>query len=187
MRKIKFSIPITIDGFIEGPQRELDWVIPDDELHDFATHLMLNADLLLYGRITYQLMAGYWPTATSDANATEAMKRFATALNPKRKIVYSTTLKQVDWNTQLVKQFDPEKVRQLKSEVGSDILLSGGAGMAQEFFNHGLVDEYIPVIQPTAIGKGKALFSEIKKLPALELMWSQRFQSGAVALGYRVN
>ncbi len=186
MRKIKFSIPITLDGYIEGPQQELDWVIADDELHDFASQLIENADLLVYGRVTYQLMVDYWPTATTDGNATEAMKRFANTLNPKRKIVYSTTLKQVNWNTQLVKRFEPEKIRQLKSEAGSDILLSGGAAMAKEFFKHGLVDEYIPIIQPVAIGNGKALFNGIQDLPGLDLLWIQRFHSGAVALCYRV-
>ncbi len=187
MRKIIFSIPITIDGFIEGPNRELDWVIADDELHDFAAQLMENADLLLYGRVTYQLMAAYWPTATSDPNASEGMKRFANTLNPKRKIVYSKTLNHVNWNSQLERAFNPNEIRAMKAQAGRDILLSGGATIAKQFFKHGLVNEYIPIIQPAAIGQGNAIFSGLEKSPTLEFSWSQRFHSGAVALCYRVN
>jgi len=185
MRRIIFSIPITLDGFIEGPKRELDWVIPDDELHDFYTGLLKNADLLIYGRVTYDLMASYWPTANSDPNATESMKRFANTLNPMRKIVFSKTLKQVGWNTQLLPSFSPEIIRELKAQPGSNILLSGGATMAQLFIKHGLVDEYQPVIQPVSIGKGNRLFEGIEEQLKLDYQWSKQFNSGAVALCYR--
>jgi dihydrofolate reductase len=186
MRKIIFSIPITLDGFIEGPQRELDWVIADDELHDFYTNLLQEADLLIYGRAAYELMANYWPMATADPKATEGMKRFANTLNPMQKIVFSTTLHNAGWNTQIINTFDPEAIQTLKTQPGGTILLSGGATMARSFFEHGLVDEYIPLIQPTAIGSGKALFTGMTSQPKLEFKWSQRLSSGAVALGYRI-
>ena len=187
MRKIIFSIPVSLDGFIEGPQRELDWVIADDELHDFATNLLKDADLLLYGRVTYELMANYWPNAPSDPQATESMKRFANTLNPMRKIVFSRTLQQVDWNTQVRKKFDPDDVRFLKEQAGKNIALSGGAQIAAEFFKYGLVDEFVPIVQPVAIRRGKALFSGLQNLPKLAFQDSQRFGSGAVALRYRIN
>lgn len=187
MRKIILSTPITLDGFIEGPRQELDWVIADDELHDFYAGLIDSADLLIYGRVAYELMVNYWPTATSDPNATEAEKRFANALNPKHKIVYSKTLKQVAWNTELRGTFSPDEIRALKAQDGGDILLGGGASMAQEFFRHGLVDEYLPVIQPVAIRSGKALFNELQELPRLDYMWNQRFRSGTVAICYHMN
>lgn len=187
MRKIIFSIPITIDGFIEGPNRERDWVIADDELHDFYTNMMQDGDLLIFGRVTYELMAGYWPTAPSDPNATEAEKRFANTLNPKKKIVFSRTLGHVDWNTQLVRDFDPQDIKIMKSQPGGNILLSGGASMAQVFFKYELVDEYIPVIQPVAIGNGKALFDGLQELPKLAFKGYQRHHSGALALRYQVN
>jgi dihydrofolate reductase len=187
MRKIILSIPITLDGFIEGPHRELDWVIPDDALHDFYTNLMQGADLILYGRVTYELMAGYWPSATSDLNATPSMQRFAQTLNPMRKIVFSRTLKQVGWNSELRSTFNPQEIRTMKTEPGADILLGGGAAIAQAFLENHLVDEYIPVIQPVAIGSGKALFGGLSGLPYLELLWSQRFASGAIALSYKLD
>jgi len=187
MRKIIFSIPITLDGFIEGPNRELDWVIPDDELHDFYTQLLQSADLLIYGRVAYELMVSYWPTANSDPNATESMKRFASALNPLRKIVFSTTMKQAGWNTQVMRTFSPDEIQRLKTQPGKDILLSGGATIAQVFFKHGLVDEYLPVVQPVAIGEGKALFAGLPEMLKLDFQWNRRFSSGAVALCYRMN
>jgi dihydrofolate reductase len=187
MRKITFSIPITLDGFIEGPHGELDWVMADDELLDFYTSLLENGDLLLYGRVTYELMASYWPTAAADPKATPGMQHFAHALNPMRKIVFSKSLKEVGWNTQIASAFIPEEIQAMKAQPGSTILLSGGASMAQAFFEHRLVDEYIPVIQPAALGNGKALFSGIMGMPKMDFQWSRRFSSGAVALCYRMN
>lgn len=187
MRKIVLSVPITLDGFIEGPHRELDWVIADDELHDFYTKLLQDADLLIYGRVTYELMVNYWPMAPSDPNATGSMKHFAETLNPMRKLLYSTTLKQVGWNTQLRSSFNPQEIQELKSQPGKNILLSGGATLAQEFIKQGLVDEYIPMIQPAAIGNGKTLFGNLAQQLSFAYQWSQRFQSGAVAISYHLD
>jgi dihydrofolate reductase len=187
MRKIIFSIPVTLDGFIEGPQRELDWVNADDELHDFYTDLLRTGDLVLFGRVTYELMVNYWPMAPTDPKASESMKRFANTLNPLRKLVYSKTLNSVGWNSQVVETFNPKDILELKSQTGKNILLSGGATMAQAFFNNGLVDEYIPVIQPVVIGSGKALFGGLEKSLNLSFLSSQRFRSGAVAIRYKLN
>jgi dihydrofolate reductase len=187
MRKIIFSIPITLDGFIEGVQHELDWVMADDELHDFYTELLQNGDLMLFGRVTYTLMAGYWPAAASDPASTPGMRRFANALNPMRKIVFSKTLTEVGWNTQIIHDFIPEKIQAMKAQPGGAILLSGGAMLAQAFFKHRLVDEYIPVIQPAALTHGKGLFSDLSDMPKMDFQWNRRFSSGAVALCYRMN
>ena len=108
MRKIIFSIPVTLDGYIEGPHQDLNWVVADDELHDFYSQLLQSADLLIYGRVTYELMVNFWPTATSDPKATESITRFANTLNPMRKIVFSKTLDQVGWNTKVIHSFDPD-------------------------------------------------------------------------------
>ena len=183
MRKIIFSIPITLDGFIEGPNRELDWVIADDDLHDFYSNLLEKADLILFGRITYELMLGYWPTAPTDPGITPAMLRYAETVNPMKKIVYSKTLKKVDWNAQLQEAFLPEEILNLKNQPGRDILLGGGATLAGLFIQHGLVDEYQLVVQPVAIGKGKALFRNQDQLK-LDYSWSRPFPSGAIALCY---
>jgi dihydrofolate reductase len=162
MRKVIFSIPITLDGFIEGPHRELDWVIADDELHDFYSDLLNTSDLILYGRVTYELMANYWPIAPDDPTISMGMLRFANTLNPMKKIVFSKTLR---WF----------------------ILLGGGASIAKLFIEYGLIDEYQLVVQPVAIGEGTSLFGGIKDMHKLEYLWYRPFQSGAVALCYRPN
>jgi dihydrofolate reductase len=187
MGKIILSTPITLDGFIEGPNRELDWVIADDELHDFYTDLLCKADLLLYGRVTYELMVDYWPKAGSDPNATKAEKRFANTLNPMRKIVFSKTMKQANWNTSVKRDLIPEEIIKIKSETKKDILLSGGATLAKVFISYDLVDEFQLVVQPVAIGAGNSLFAGIKKAPKVDFERCQRFQSGAMALCYRTN
>ena len=186
MRKIIFAINTTLDGYFEGPNKELDWTIADAELHDFYSDLLQNADLLIYGRVTYQMMLDYWPTAPTNPHATPDEIRFANTLNPKPKIVYSTTLKQVGWNTQLRSTFDPQEILELKSQPGSDILV-GGPALARVFLSHGLVDEYMPMIHPVAIGSGNAVFAGMASLPRLETLGSQCLTSGAVAMRYRVH
>jgi len=185
MRKIKFSIPITLDGYIEGPHHELDWMIPDDELHDFYTSMLGNADLMLYGRVTYQLMQNYWPTAPTDPHATPAMHRFANAINPIRKLVFSKTLKETGWNAQIVHALNTSEINQLKNQPGADILLGGGANLARQFMQQGLVDEYQLVLMPVVIGSGTALFRDVTGLPKMDFQWSRTFASGAVVICYR--
>jgi dihydrofolate reductase len=185
MRKVIFSIPITIDGFIEGPHRELDWVIADDDLHEYYARLLKTAGVILYGRVTYELMAGYWPTISNDPTATASELNFANALNPLPKIVISNTLQNVGWNTTVWKAVIPEEINQMKSEPGGDILLGGGATLAQSFIRNGLVDEIELMMQPVAIGAGKALFQGIDGGLKLKYLRSQVFRSGAVAICYQ--
>lgn len=185
MRKIILSIPITLDGYIEGPHRELDWVIADDDLHDFYAHLLQNADLLLFGRVTYELMVGYWPNARSDPSITPGEARFADAINPMPKIVYSKTLEHVGWNTQVIRSADPEEIKKMKAKPGRDILLSGGATLARVFIQNGLVDEYQLMVQPVVIGAGTALFGGIRDMLKLDYLWNKPFNSGAIVLCYR--
>lgn len=187
MRKVIFSIPITLDGYIEGPHQELDWVLADDELHDFYTQMLKNADVILYGRVTYELMANYWPTATTDSSIPESMARFANTLNPMSKVVFSRTLKNVGWNTKLVDSLIPEEIIKMKSEDGGDILLGGGASIAQAFIQHKLIDEFQLVVQPVAIGRGKPLFNGIDDVLKMHFTWSQPFHSGAIALCYHLD
>jgi dihydrofolate reductase len=185
MRKIIFSINTSLDGYYEGPHKELDWSIADAELHDFYSDLLGGADLLIFGRVVYQMMLDYWPNAPSDPDATPSEKRFANTLNPKPKLVYSKTLRQVGWNTQLRNTFNPQEILGLKSQPGSYILVSSAA-MARVFFSHGLVDEYMPMIHPVVIGSGNAVFAGMTTLPRLETLESHRLASGAVSMRYSV-
>jgi len=185
MRKVILSIPITLDGYIEGPHKELDWVVADDDLHNFASDLLDNTDLVIYGRLTYELMLRYWPTAPADPSLSKGMLRFANTINPMQKIVFSSTLKNVGWNTQVIDTFKPDDIMKIKAQSGRDIVLGGGAALAQAFIQHGLVDELQLLIQPVAIGDGKPLFKGIQGMHKLDLIWSRTFNSGAVAICYR--
>ena len=185
MRKNILSIPITLDGYIEGPNRERDWVIADDELHDYHTHLLENADLVLFGRVTYELLANYWPTATSDPSLPAGMRRFAEAINPMPKVVFSKTLSDVGWNTKIAKSIDPQEIKELEKQAGGNMVLLGGATTTQTFIQHGLMDELQLLVHPVAIGSGKPLLGDIHSLQKLDFLRRQVFQSGVVALCYQ--
>ncbi|MGE5123935.1 MAG: dihydrofolate reductase family protein [Acidobacteriaceae bacterium] len=185
MRKIILSIPITLDGYIEGPHRELDWVNADDDLHDYFTQQLKNTDLLLFGRVAYELLASYWPNATSDPNLPRGMVDFANTINPLPKIVFSRTLEDAGWNTSIRRSIIPAEIVEMKNQPGKDIGLSGGASIAQAFLHHALVDEIRLMVQPVAIGNGKSLFGGLGDSLKLELLSQQAFESGAVALCYR--
>jgi dihydrofolate reductase len=133
------------------------------------------------------LMASYWPTAPGDSSLPKSMIRFANTLNPMPKIVFSKTLTNVGWNTQVVNDVVPEEIVKMKAEPGQSILLCGGASIAKTFIEYGLVDEFQLVVQPVAIGAGKPLFGGITDKLKLDFKWSQPFHSGAVALCYQLD
>jgi dihydrofolate reductase len=178
---------VSLDGFFEGPNRELDWSIADDDLHDFYADLLSHADLIIFGRVVYEMMASYWPTASTDPNATLGMRRFAEALNPMAKIVYSTTITHVGWNTRLLWQFLPEEFMQIKASTPGIILLGGGANLVETFIKNRLVDEIQLVVHPVALGAGRALFPRLDQVRTLQFQWIKPFPSGAVALSYLVD
>jgi dihydrofolate reductase len=184
MAKVILSMNITLDGFFEGPHHELDWTIADADLHDFYADLLTHANLIIFGRVTYEMMASFWPTASTDPNVPPAMRRFAEALNPMEKMVYSTTLTQAGWNTRVVRQFLPEEFMKIKANTQGVILLGGGASLVHTFINNRLVDEILLVVHPAAIGAGKAFFQDIDHELNLQYQWIKPFPSGAVALSY---
>ncbi|NJD60864.1 MAG: dihydrofolate reductase, partial [Anaerolineae bacterium] len=185
MAKVILSMNISLDGFFEGPHHELDWSIADEYLHDFYADLLSHADLIVFGRVTYNMMASYWPTASNDPNISSGERHFAEALNPMAKIVYSTTLTKVDWNTRLMRQFLPEEFMKIKASTKGVILLGGGASLVQPFIENHLVDEIQLVVHPVEIGAGKPFFQDLDHVVNLHLQWIKPFPSGAVALSYR--
>ncbi len=162
-------------------------MIADDDLHDFYTDLLKSTSLILYGRVTYELMASYWPTASADPSLPPAMLRFANAINPIYKLVFSTTLKQAGWNTQVVNHLDPEAIKNMKATTQGNILLGGGASLARTFIELGLLDEIQLMVQPSVIGAGKGLFQGLDQGLKLVYQWIKPFPSGAVALSYALD
>lgn len=183
MRKIVLMMSVSLDGYVEGPNREIGWHRVDEELHRHFNEEISRFGALLDGRVTHELMAAYWPTADQDPASTPTEAEFAGIWRDIPKIVYSRTLERADWNTTLVRDVVPEEVRALKEQPGGDLGL-GGADLAASFLRHDLVDEFRIYVHPVLIGRGKPLFAETDALAALRLAETRAFGNGVVLLRY---
>ncbi|MFF2995844.1 dihydrofolate reductase family protein [Streptomyces sp. NPDC057950] len=183
MRKIVLMMSVSLDGYIEGPHREIDWHRVDAELHRHFNEEISRFGALLDGRVTHELMAAYWPTADQDPASTPTEAEFAGIWRDIPKIVYSRTLERADWNTTVVRDVVPEEVRALKEQPGGDLGL-GGADLAAAFLRHDLVDEFRIYVHPVLIGAGKPLFPQTDALTALRLTETRTFGNGVVLLRY---
>ena len=182
MRKVFFAINITADGYCGHTDG-----IADEELHDFFTGLLRSAGVILYGRITYQLMVPYWPDIARNRSEAGATYEFARVFDSLEKVVFSTTLSHVEGsNTRISRAGIAEEVLALKGQPGKDIAV-GSLSIASQLSALGLIDEYHFVVHPVMAGKGPRLFETVKLKDRimLELIGSKTFGSGAVALHYR--
>lgn len=178
MRKIIAAINITLDGFCDHTAG-----IADDELHQHYTDLLNNSGTILYGRITYQLME-YWPPIVKNPTGIKSVDDFAVAIDNISKIVFSHTLKTVDWkNTKLATNDLKEEVLQLRQQEGKDILI-GSPGLISALTQLGLIDEYQLCVHPVILGKGLPLFKNINEKIILKLLKTKTFNSGAIVLYY---
>jgi len=184
VRKVVFGINITADGYCSHTDG-----IADEELHDFFTGLLRNAGIILFGRITYQLMVPYWPDIAKNQSETGPTKEFARVFDSLDKIVFSTTLKHVEGaNTRIVAANVEQEVLLLKQQPGKDISV-GSLSIASQLSARGLIDEYHFVVHPVIAGKGPRLFDTVKLQETLRLDFIdlKTLKSGVVALHYRKN
>ena len=182
MRKVVFAINMTADGYCSHTDG-----IADDELHRYFTAVLRDASLLLFGRVTYQLMVPYWPDIARRQSDTEATNEFARVFDSLEKVVFSRTLKQVEaHNTRLVHAHLAEEVLGLKQQPRKDICV-GSLSIASQLSERGLIDDYQFVVHPVVAGKGPRLFETVKPQETLRLdfIGSKTFRSGVVALHYR--
>ncbi|RXS72016.1 dihydrofolate reductase [Streptomyces sp. TM32] len=184
MRKIVLTMSVSLDGFIEGPHREIDWHRVDDELHRYVNAQLRTMGGFLSGRVTHELMAGFWPTADADPSSTGPMVEFAGIWRDMPKIVFSRTLERADWNTTVMRDVVPEEIRALTAQPGGDLALSG-ADLAAAFRRHDLIDEYRLYVHPVLIGRGKPLFTPSDTIADLQLADTRTFGNGVVLLHYR--
>jgi len=178
MRKVIVSNLASVDGFFEGPNKELDWHVVDDEFHVYAKQMLRRADVLLFGAATYKLMAAYWPNAPAD--------EIADKMNGLPKIIFSKTLKKADWNnSRVVSGGIQEEISRLKKESGKDLVVLGSAKLASFLLQLGLVDEYRVIVNPVLLGKGRPLFGDIPERIRLKLQATKVLASGVVILSYQ--
>jgi dihydrofolate reductase len=181
MRKIVLHMSVSLDGFFEGPDRELDWHLVDDELHTYFNEQLAPMSAFLNGRVTYELMAEFWPTADTDPGSTGPMAEFARIWRDMPKVVFSRTLERAEWNATVRHDVDPEEIRTLEQEPGGDMAL-GGADLADTFRRHDLIDEYRLYVHPVLLGRGRQLFGPADAPSGLRLVETRTFGNGVVLL-----
>jgi dihydrofolate reductase len=183
MRKIVYSMNVSLDGFVEGPDRELDWSAPDEELHRFWNEQTRGVGTSLYGRRLYELMAAYWPTADEDPSVPDHVAEYARIWRDTPRVVFSSTLEEVGHNSRLVRGDAVEEVRRLKREPGNDMEV-GGPTLAATLVRAGLVDEFGLVVHPVVLGGGTPFFPPLAEPLRLRLIETRTFASGVVYLRY---
>ncbi len=179
MRKLIAGLNMSLDGFCDHTA-----MIADEEIHQHYTDLLKESDTLLYGRITYQLMESYWPSVVKNPSGNRPMDDFAAAIDQIQKIVFSRTLKTVNWkNSILKKEIIKEEISELKHQAGRPIL-AGSPSLIVALSQLDLIDEYQIGIQPTVLGSGLVLFKNIRKRMDLKLVKTKTFGCGAIMLYY---
>ena len=179
MRKLVMAINISLDGYADHTV-----AIADDELHEFFSELLDETGIELFGRVSYQMMASYWPHAHEDPAASQSILDFADKFNAIPKIVFSGTLEKAEWsNTTLVRSDALEYVARLKETERKDLYV-GGITLASSLMRHGLIDEYRLLVHPVVAGKGRRLFEDVHERFKLSLVSSKTFKSGVVVLHY---
>jgi dihydrofolate reductase len=183
MRKVIFSMGASLDGFIAGPDGEIDWSAPDEELHRFHNQQMREIGAHLCGRGLYETMV-YWETADQNPSAAEYELEFARIWKDLPKIVFSQSLEKVEGNARLVRDGVAEEVAKLKEQPGNDLAV-GGAGLASSLTKLGLIDEYRLFVSPVVLGGGTPYFPALDDRINLELVETRTFNSRVVYVRYR--
>ena len=190
MRKVILYMMMSVDGYIAGPNNELDWMVPIEDEAAIEMGLINTVDTALIGHGSYKDMAGYWPAAAENPSTSKGEAEFARKMNAITKLVFSQTEEKLEWqNAQqvLVRDNDDlaEQVAKLKRRPGKDMVLYGGVRLAQTFAQLGLIDEYRLVVHPVILGSGKPLFKDIQDKTNLKLVNTQHDNSGTVLLNYQ--
>lgn len=186
MKKVVLLMHTSLDGFVAGPDGEMDWISMEEAIFEDAIGLANSADAALYGRVTYQMMESYWPQLLTNPSSTKNQLDHAQWVENIKKIVFSTTLNGVEWNnTRLIGENAAEEVAELKAQPGDGILLIfGSPRLAHSFTEMGLIDEFYLFVNPMALGDGIPLFRNTGSRIGLKLLATQRFESGVVKLRY---
>lgn len=188
MRRIISFMHISLDGFVAGPEGEMNWIKVDDEIFDRVGERVREGDTSMYGRHTYELMEGYWPTAGKGPEATKHEIEHSKWYANVHKIVLSRTMKGAGLaNTTVISDNLSENINEIRKQEGPDILLFGSPTATHALIKEDLIDGYWLFVNPIILGKGIRLFVESQNKTKLKLESSQRFASGVVELNYTVD
>jgi dihydrofolate reductase len=184
-RKVMAFMHVSLDGFVAGLNGEMDWITMDDEIFEDAINLASETDTALYGRTTYQMMEGYWPSVLKSPEATKNELHHATWVENVNKIVFSTSLDKAEWNnTKLVKRNVKDEVAKLKQQPGKNMMIFGSPRLTHSFMQMGLIDEYRINVNPVVLGNGVPLFKNMEDRINLKLLSARTFESGVIGLHY---
>ena len=175
MRKLIVSMMVSANGYIQGRDSGEHWHNWNTEMQEYMDDFLIGVDTFIYGRVAYEEMIAYWPNQIGE---------FAERMNEASKWVYSKSLSNVTWNTELKREINPAEIFKAKSQVGKDIVIFGGSGITQSFMAHGLVDEFRLIVNPLLLGKGKPYFQGIDSTTRLNLKSATPFACGNVLLIY---
>jgi dihydrofolate reductase len=195
MRRIITFEHVSVDGYFADSLGKLDWVVQDDSVFRAAREGGLDPDTMLFGRKTYDMFEAYWPQALKDPEGaadphhpehrSEAVREMAAWINEATKIVFSRSRKQVTWqNSRLVPELSPQAVEEIRRQPGRDIIVFGSGSLATQLTRQGLVDEYLFVVSPVLLGRGRTLLDDVARARRLELREARQFESGIVLQRY---
>ena len=186
MHKIIVSMWITLDGFVAGPQDEMDWLLIDDELQRYERELVESSGSLMLGRGTHADFAGYWPQAAHDPDEPAELRKYAQRVDAMEKIVVSTSGNTAPWkNTRRLERIDPDEIIELKRGSDGDIVIYGSLAVIRSLDQLRLVDEFHLLVHPLFLRQGKPLFDGSQSPVRLGLVAAEPFASGVVLMKYR--
>src|SRR6195952_1527049 len=185
MRSLIFFMHTSLDGFVAGPNGEMNWIKVDEEMFDFVATMTAQADTALYGRVTYEMMQNYWPTAGGKPNASKHDKEHSAWYNKVSKIVLSKTISEKGLeNTIVISDQLADHVNKIKKQDGKNILIFGSPTASHSLMSHGLIDEYWLFVNPVLLGQGIPLFKDVTERTKLKLIETKTFSCGVIALHY---
>jgi len=185
MRHLIFFMHTSLDGFVAGQNGEMNWIKVDEEMFDFVATMTEQSDTALYGRVTYEMMQGYWPTAGEQPNASKHDIEHSRWYNKVSKVVLSRTINETGLiNTKVISDQLKDNINKIKNQEGKNILIFGSPGASQSLLNEGLVDEFWLFVNPIILGQGMPLFKDITGTTKLKLVASKTFACGVIALHY---
>src|SRR6195952_1617203 len=171
MRPLIFFMHASLDGFVAGPNGEMNWIHVDEPMFDFVSTMTSKADTALYGRVTYNMMQGYWPTAGDEPNASKHDKEHSAWYNKVSKVVLSKTMSEKGLeNTKVISDQLADNINEIKKQDGKNILIFGSPSASHSLLSEGLIDEFWLFVNPVLLGKGIPVFKDVAEITKLKLV-----------------